>query len=63
MLARSGGQRFQGGVNRPAVHLAVNCKREPDMGIDMDGVNILLFYYKGMGISNGLRTLALEVIL
>ena len=46
MLAHSGGQHFQGGVNRPAVHLALNCKCKPDMGIDMDGINMLLFYYK-----------------
>jgi hypothetical protein len=34
-----------GGLNRPAVHLAVNCKQwRMDMG--MDRVNIGLFYYK-----------------
>jgi hypothetical protein len=49
MLAHSGGQHFQGGVNRPAVHLALNCKRKIDMRIDMDGVNMLLFYYKVNG--------------
>jgi hypothetical protein len=46
-IKNAGGcQHFQGGVNRPAVHLALNCKRGLHMGIDMDGVNMRLFYYK-----------------
>jgi hypothetical protein len=34
-----------GGANRPAVHLAVNCKQQ-SIDIGMDGFNMGLFYYK-----------------
>jgi hypothetical protein len=43
---RSSGQHFQGGMYRPAVHLAWNCNCEPGMRIDMYEGVIKVFYYK-----------------
>ena len=39
-------QFWTSGFNRPAVQLALNCKRNTDMHIKSEGLYMGLFYYK-----------------